>query len=46
LRWIDDNTLSIDLGKVYWVSSRLHKVGSVRIIYTYEMIDRPPISDD
>ena len=41
LRWIDDNTLSVDLGKVYWVSSTLDKVGSVQVIYSYEMVDSP-----
>ena len=41
LRLIDDNTLSVDLGEVYWVSSRLDKIGSVRIIYTYSEVDRP-----
>ena len=41
LHWIDDNTLSVDLGKVYWISSRLTKFGSVRIIYTYSVVDRP-----
>jgi hypothetical protein len=39
LRWIDDDTLSVDLGKVSWVSPRLDKAGSVRIFYSYIMVD-------
>ena len=39
LRWIDDNTLSVDLGKVSWVSPRLDKVGSVGILYSFVMVD-------
>jgi hypothetical protein len=38
-RWIDDDTLSIDLGKVDSVGSTVHKVGSIRITYTYAMAD-------
>ncbi len=38
-RWIDDDTLSIDLGKVDSVGSTVHKVGSIRITYTYVKID-------
>jgi hypothetical protein len=34
-RWIDDNTLSIDLGKVEWISRKVDKVGSIRITYSY-----------
>jgi hypothetical protein len=41
LHWIDDNTLKVDLGKDYWVSSRLDKVGTIRVIYNYEMVDPP-----
>ncbi len=41
LRWIDDNTLSVDLGKVYWVSSRFTRCGPVRIIYAYSVVNRP-----
>jgi hypothetical protein len=32
LRWIDDDTLSIDLGKVRWISPKTSKVGSIQII--------------
>jgi len=39
LRWIDDNTLSVDLGKVSWVSARLDKVANIRIVYNYVMTD-------
>jgi len=41
LRWTDENTLSIDLGKVYEVSTRLNQVGSVHITYTYSVVDDP-----
>jgi hypothetical protein len=41
LRWVDDNTLSVDLGRVYWVSSRFTRWGPVRIIYIYSVVDRP-----
>jgi hypothetical protein len=33
--WINDDTLSIDLGKVDWIARKVHKVGSIRITYTY-----------
>jgi hypothetical protein len=38
-RWINNDTLSIDLGKVDSVGSTVHKVGSIRITYTYAMAD-------
>jgi hypothetical protein len=38
-RWINDDTLSIDLGKVEWISRKVDKVGSIRITYTYAMAD-------
>jgi hypothetical protein len=38
-RWIDDNTLSIDLGKVEWISLKTDRVGSIRITYTYAKAD-------
>lgn len=41
LRWVDDNTLSVDLGKVYWISSRITRWGPVRIIYSYSVVNRP-----
>ncbi|HEX3497637.1 MAG TPA: hypothetical protein VHT02_10795, partial [Methylocella sp.] len=34
-RWIDDDTLMIDLGEVGWVSPKTGKVGSIRITYAY-----------
>lgn len=34
-RWIDDDTLGIELGKVHSVWSRIDKVGSIHITYTY-----------
>ncbi len=34
-RWIGDDTLIVDLGKVYWVSPKTNKVGSIRISYAY-----------
>jgi hypothetical protein len=37
--WINDDTLSIDLGKVHSVWSMIHKVGSIRITYTYAKAD-------
>ncbi len=42
LRWIDEKTLSVDLDKVYWVSSRIDKAGDIRIVYTYTLVDPPP----
>ena len=38
-RWIDDDTLSIDLGKVDSIGSTVHNVGSIRITYTYDKTD-------
>lgn len=35
LRWIDDDTLIVDLGKVRSVWSQVDKVGSIRITYVY-----------
>lgn len=34
-RWLDDDTLNIDLGKVAWVSRKRDSVGTVRITYSY-----------
>lgn len=39
VRWIDDDTLMIDLGKVHSVWSRVDRVGSIRITYTYVKAD-------
>jgi hypothetical protein len=38
-RWINDDTLSIDLGKVDSIGSTVHKVGPIRITYTYDKTD-------
>jgi hypothetical protein len=38
-RWIDNDMLSIDLGKVDSVGSTVHNVGSIRITYTYDRTD-------
>ena len=38
-RWINDDTLIIDLGKVHSVWSRVDRVGSIRITYTYAKAD-------
>jgi hypothetical protein len=37
-RWLNDDTLSIDLGKVEWISRKVDKVGSIRITYTYAKV--------
>ncbi len=42
LRWIDEKTLSVDLGRVSWVSSRIDKAGDIRIVYTYTLVAPPP----
>ncbi len=42
VRWIDDNTVSVDLGKVDWVSSRRDKFGDIRIVYAYTLVSPPP----
>ncbi|MGH6837874.1 MAG: hypothetical protein ACREDT_03575 [Methylocella sp.] len=34
-RWIDDDTLMIDLGKVRWVTQKTGKVGPIHITYVY-----------
>jgi hypothetical protein len=34
-RWINDDTLSIDFGKVSWFSPKTGKVGSIHITYVY-----------
>jgi hypothetical protein len=38
-RWINDDSLSIDLGKVEWISRKVDKVGSIRITYAYAKVD-------
>jgi len=35
--WIGDDALMIDLGKVTWVRSPIHKVAGVNITYVYSM---------
>lgn len=37
--WINDNTLTVDLGKVYSVWSQVNKVGNIRITYVYTKVD-------
>jgi hypothetical protein len=37
--WINDDSLSIDLGKVDSIGSTVHKVGPIRITYTYTIVD-------
>jgi hypothetical protein len=34
-RWIDDESLNIDLGKVNWISLKTSKVGFIHITYVY-----------
>ncbi|MGH6857283.1 MAG: hypothetical protein ACRECP_06500 [Methylocella sp.] len=34
-RWVDDDTLMIDFGKVRWISQKTSKVGSIHITYAY-----------
>lgn len=41
LRWIDEKTLSVDLGDVSWVSSRIEKAGDIKIVYSYRVVDKP-----
>jgi hypothetical protein len=38
-RWIDDDTLSIDLGKVRADWGEVDRVGSIRIAYSYSKIE-------
>jgi hypothetical protein len=35
--WPNDDTLMIDLGKVGWVRSAVHRLGSIKITYVYSM---------
>jgi len=35
LQWTDDDMLTVDLGKVSWVSPKIHRVGSVSVNYIY-----------
>lgn len=39
LRWINDDTLSVDLGRVRWIRRKLFKVGAIRIAYSYTYSD-------
>jgi hypothetical protein len=39
LRWIDDDILSIDLGKVRSVWSKIEKLGSIHVTYSYNKAD-------
>jgi hypothetical protein len=36
-RWLDYDTLMIDLGKVSWLQSQVHKARSIKITYVYSM---------
>ncbi|MGH6840624.1 MAG: hypothetical protein ACREDV_00800 [Methylocella sp.] len=36
-RWLSDDALMIDLGKVRWLGSLVHKVAGVNITYVYIM---------
>jgi hypothetical protein len=36
-RWLDDDSLMIDLGKVSWLQSQVHKARSIKITYVYSM---------
>jgi hypothetical protein len=38
LRWIDNDTLTVDLGNVRSVWSKVDKVGSIHIIYAYNHV--------
>jgi hypothetical protein len=38
-RWIDDDNLSIDLGKTRWVGIKTDKGGAIRITYAYSLTD-------
>jgi hypothetical protein len=35
LRWIDDDHVSVDLGKVTWLTPQFGQLGHVKISYTY-----------
>jgi hypothetical protein len=35
LRWIDDKNLSVDLGKVTWLTPQIDHLGHVKISYSY-----------
>jgi hypothetical protein len=39
LRWIDDDILAVDLGKVRAVWPKVDKVGSIHITYSYTEIE-------
>jgi hypothetical protein len=36
-RWLSDDALVIDLGKVTWIRSPVHKVAGINITYVYSM---------
>ena len=38
-RWLDDNTLLVNLGKVRSVWSQVDKVGSIHIFYAYTKVE-------
>ena len=35
LRWLDDDHVSVDLGKVRWLTPQIAQLGHVKITYTY-----------
>jgi hypothetical protein len=35
LRWLDDDHVSVDLGKVKWLTPQISQLGHVKINYTY-----------
>lgn len=39
LRWIDDDTISIDLGRVRSVWSKRDRFGRIKIVYTYSVTE-------
>jgi hypothetical protein len=36
-RWLSDDALTIDLGKITWIRSPVHKVAGIKITYVYSM---------
>ena len=39
LRWLNDATLSVDLGRVYWVNLTGKSVHNIHIIYIYSKVN-------
>ncbi len=42
VRWIDDNAVSVDLGKIHWVSPRREQIGDIRVVHIHTLVDPPP----